>query len=268
MIAIECPGCRKQVEVAPTSARCPACNRALKLPALKPTLQGRRPGPPPAQKGLLRSATFRYAVAIVALIVVACGLFKRQEAGADALWGKVRDRITAETPNLEGRGVLLAVAQAHHLAAVDATTPRDLRGRRSFEIPDEEEYAAVLLRRAAGELQGMEAGAPPQAAVLEGYWERLNCENGTRYLVHLRRDGTYRDVHSTLRSPDYSLETPGSGTWNFQKGVLTWRSKGGQDDPNPIVRWGFSGFVLREMDGRYNYFRKTTPPAKVANLLH
>jgi hypothetical protein len=264
VIAIECPGCRKQVEVAQTPARCPACNRALRPSALK----GRRPASPPPKKGLLRSATFRYAVAIVALIAVACVLFKRQEAGADALWGKVRDRITAETSNLEGRGVLLAVAQAHHLAAVDAATPRDLRGRRSFEIPDEEEYAAILLRRSAGELQGMEAGAPPQAAVLEGYWERLNCENGTRYLVHLRRDGTYRDAHSTLRSPDYSLATPGSGTWNFQKGVLTWRSKGGQDDPNPIVRWGFGGFVLREMDGRYTYFRKISPPSKVASLLN
>lgn len=264
MIAIECPGCRKQVEVAQTPARCPACNRALRPIAPK----GRRPAPPPAKKSLFRSATFRAVMAIVALITIACVLFKRQEVGADALWGKARARITAEISDPEARGVAIAVAQAYHLEAVDAAIPRDFRHRRSFEIPDELKYTERLLRRAADDVEAMAIGAPPNAGLLEGYWERIEVEKETSYLVHLRRDGTYRDAGTTLRGPDYSFATPGSGTWSFQKGVLTWRAKGERDDPNPVVRWSHSKFVLREMDGRYTYFRKISPPPKVANLLN
>jgi hypothetical protein len=37
---------------------------------------------------------------------------------------------------------------------------------------------------------------------------------------------------------------------------LTWHNSKEKDDPNPLVRWGSNGFILKESDGSYSDFHR------------
>ena len=137
-------------------------------------------------------------------------------------------------------------------------------------MPDPEPYYGALKSLIREELQKMDGGGTPfDAASLADFWECRDCEKGTSLIVHLKRDGTYRDAGFDLS--DHGCDRPGpvsGGTWQYKAGVLTWRDAKGQDDPNPVVRRGALGFVLKEQDGSYTHFKRIRPLAGVEKILN
>jgi hypothetical protein len=263
MIAIDCPTCRKRIQAPDASAgkiaRCPACKGAVAV-AL------------PARRGLLASPIVRWGLAalgsaaILLVVILALGAF--MSGRAEDLLEYGRKRTAADISDPETRGVTLALVRALHNKAIHQSVPRDLRGRQRISMPDPEAYYGALRTLIGDELRTMEGGPPFDSATLAGFWESKDCGKGTAYVVHLKRDGTFRDAAFELADSGYRIPTPmDGGTWQYKAGVLTWRAAGGQDDPNPVVRKGALGFVLREMDGSYTYFHRIAPPPTLAQRL-
>ena len=224
------------------------------------------------QKGILRSPLVLLGLGllgvvgiVVVVIVVAGGFLSRT---SDSLWDYGQKRIAADIADPELRGITRALSSSLHNKAIDQVAPRDLRGRRGLSMPDPEPYYSALRSLIRDELRPMDGAGRFDESILKDFWESRNCKEWTSYVVHLKSDGTYRDAAFDLSDSRYENLSPmPGGTWRYNAGILTWRMAGSQDDPNSVVRKGPNGFVLKEGDGSYTYFRRLSPPPGLAAKL-
>jgi hypothetical protein len=217
--------------------------------------------PPAARKGLFASPILRWGVLIGGVLVVLVGVIfvigLSLEGDSKSLLEYARKRITADVADPEERRIALVLARTLHLRAINEATPRDLRGRRGLRMPAASPYYETLQSLISESLKGLNSTGRLDPTFLSDFWESRESEKEAVYVVHLKKDGTYRDAVYNIHDSEYEHpQDGGSGTWDLKERVLTWHNAKEKDDPNPVVRWGNNAFILKEADGSYSYFHR------------